>query len=291
MNLISILITLAIEHYYSAVQSMRRYDWFHNYSAALYTKLEGQGWRNGPFGVVLIIGSVLIAIWLVSAMLAGVAGIFSFLFATVVLIYTMGPMDLVQQVEDFSDAVHNKNEEEIRDTAQQIIGCELSDLSALSFNEIGRMVQQCILTEAITRVFGVILWFLLLGPIGAALIRMASELKIYRASLGDGFSKSINDLLEILNWLPVRLTVISFSLAGSFTDTVGRWTSLSDFWKDKNETLLIDSAMGAIQNEPSDEEEENDSLEAIQQTLALLKRTLVVWLAIIAILTLTGWVL
>ena len=39
------------------------------------------------------------------------------------------------------------------------------------------------------------------------------------------------------------------------------------------------------------DEEENDSLEAIQQTLALLKRTLVVWLAIIAILTLTGWVL
>ena len=288
MNLISILVTLAIEHYYSAVQSMRRYDWFHSYASALYAKLEGQDWRNGPLGVVLIITIILFAIWLISAMLASVAGSLSFLFATAVLIYTMGPTDLAQQADDFHDAVNNKNEEAIRIAAQQIIGCEASDLSTLSFTEIGRMVQHSILTESITRVFAVILWFLLLGPIGAALLRMASELDKYRASMGDGFIKSVEDLLEILNWLPVRLAVISFALAGSFTDTVSRWTSLSDFWKDKNETLLTDSAMGAMQNEPVDDEEENDCLEAIQQTISLIKRTLIVWLAVIAILTLTG---
>lgn len=290
MNLISILITLAIEHYYSAVRTMRRYDWFHNYAAALYVKLEGQDWRNGPLGIILIIGLVLFAIWLVSAMLAGVAGFFSFLFATAVLIYTLGPSDLGQQVEDFTDAVHDKNEEAIRDAAQQITDCESPDLTNVPVNEIAQRVQHAILTEAITRVFGVILWFLLLGPVGAALLRMTCELKKCESSMGDGFVRSINDLLEILNWLPVRLAVISFALAGSFTDTVSRWTSLADFWKDNNDTLLVDSAMGAIQNEPSDDEEENDRIEAIHQTLALVKRTLVVWLAVVAILTLAGWV-
>jgi membrane protein required for beta-lactamase induction len=290
MNLISILITLAIEHYYSAVQSLRRYNWFRNYSSALYAKLAGQEWRNGPFGILLIIGSILFAVWLISAMLASVAVFLAFLFATCVLIYTLGPVDLSQQVKDYSEAVHNKDEDAIRDIARQILGCSRSKLSTLSPNEIGQMVQRAVLNESITRIFGIILWFMVLGPLGAALLRMACELKKYHSLMGDGFEKSINDLVEILNWLPVRLTVIGFALAGSFTDTVSRWTSLTDFWKDDNETLLIDSAMGAIQNEPIDDDEENDCLEAIHRTLALAKRTLVVWIAVIAILTLTGWV-
>jgi len=290
MNLISILITLAIEHYYSAVQSMRRYNWFRNYSSALYGKLEGQAWRNGPFGILLIVGSVLLAVWLISTLLASVAVFFAFLFATGVLIYTLGPVDLSQQVKEYTVAVHNKDEEAIRDIARQILSCSRSELTAPTLNEIGQMVQRAVLTEAISRVFSIILWFMLLGPLGAALLRMACELKKYHSLMGDGFAKSIDDLVEILNWLPVRLTVLGFALAGSFTDTVSRWTSLADFWKDNNETLLIESAMGAIQNEPTDEDEENACLEAIHRTLALTKRTLVVWIAIIAILTLTGWV-
>lgn len=290
MNLISILITLAIEHYYSAVQSMRRYNWFRSYSSALYNKLAGLEWRNGPFGILLIIGSVLFGIWLISSILASVTVFFAFLFATCVLIYTMGPVDLSQQVKDYSEAVHNNDDEAIRDIARQILGCNRSKLSTLTLNEIGQLVQRGVLNESITRVFGIILWFMLLGPLGAALLRMACELKKYHSLMGDGFEKSINDLVEILNWLPVRLTVLGFALAGSFTDTVSRWSSLTDFWKDDNETLLIDSAMGAIQNEPIDNDEKNDCLDAIHRTLALAKRTLVVWVTVIAILTLTGWV-
>ncbi len=285
MNLISILIALGVEAFYRPVQELRRFNWFYRYSDSLYKRLEGQSWRDGPVGVILVVGSVVFGVWLFDAMLGGVAAVFSFLFGLAVLIYTMGPRDLAEEVKEFSDAIERGDYEAGEIIATRIVGYDISG----SPIEATRHVMEGILVQANVRLFGILLWFMLLGPVGAVLFRLSCELKNHLAAAESGYASAVRDLYRIMVWLPARLVVVGFALAGSFVDTVSLWKSFTEIWRTDSDTLLIESGIGAISHEPHDEEGSPD-LEGVNQTMALVKRTLLVWLAALALLTLTGWV-
>jgi membrane protein required for beta-lactamase induction len=287
MNLISILIALAVETFYRPIQEWRQYNWFFRYSDFVYKRLDGQGWRDGPLGIILVVGSVVFGVWLVDAMLDGVAAFFSFLFGIVVLIYTLGPRDLEEEVEEFQAAVTRGDYEAGEIYATRIVGYDISG----SPTEAIRHVKEGLVIEANSRLFGILLWFMILGPVGAALFRLSCELKKHTSQIENGYSTAANDLYRIMIWLPARLVVLGFALAGSFVDTVSMWKSFNDIWRIDSEALLIESSLGAISHEPhSEEDEETPDLEGVAQTMALIKRTLLVWLAALALLTLTGWV-
>ena len=287
MNLISILIALAVGTFYRPIQEWRRYNWFFRYSDILYNRLDGQGWRDGPLGVILVVGSVVFGVWLVDAMLDGVAAFFSFLFGIAVLIYTLGPRDLEQEVEEFNTAIERGDYEAGEIYATRILGYEISG----SPTEATRRVKEGVLVEANARLFGILLWFMLLGPVGAALFRLSCELKNHTTPMESGYATVARDLYRIMIWLPARFVVFGFALAGSFVDTVSMWKSFADLWRVDSEALLIESGLGAISHEPHSEEEEGTpDVEGVVQIMALIKRTLLVWLAALALLTLTGWV-
>lgn len=285
MNLISILIALAVEAFYRPIQELRRFNWFYRYSDTLYKRLQGQRWRDGPLGVILVVGSVVFGVWLLDAMLAGVAAVFSFLFGLAVLIYTLGPRDLAEEVKEFSEAVERGDYEAGEIIATRIVGYDISG----SPIEATRHVMEGIPVQANVRLFGILLWFMLLGPVGAALFRLSCELKNYSTDNESGYAAAARDLYHIMSWLPAHLVVVGFALAGSFVDTVSLWKSYTEIWKTDSEELLIESGIGAISHEPHDEEGTPD-LEGVHQIMALVKRTLLVWLAALALLTLTGWV-
>ena len=285
MNLISILIALAVEAFYRPIQELRRFNWFYRFSDTLYKRLQGQGWRDGPLGIILVVGSVVFGVWLLNAMLAGVATVFSFLFGLAVLIYTMGPRDLAEEVKEFSGAIERGDYEAGEIYATQIVGYDISGSPV----ETTRHVMEGISVQANVRLFGILFWFMLLGPVGAALFRLSCELKNYSADSESGYAAAARDLYRIMSWLPARLVVVGFALAGSFMDTVSLWKSFTEIWQTDSDTLLIESGVGAISHEPHDEEGTPD-LEGVSQIMALVKRTLLVWLAALALLTLTGWV-
>ena len=285
MNLISILIALAVETFYRPIQELRRFNWFYRYSDTLYKRLEGQSWRDGPVGIILVVGSLVFGVWLLDAILAGVAAAFSFLFGLAVLIYTLGPRDLAEEVKEFSDAVERGDYEAGEIIATRIVGYDISG----SPIEATRHVMEGILVQANVRLFGILLWFMLLGPVGAVLFRLSCELKNYSTDNESGYAAAARDLYRIMIWLPTHLVVLGFALAGSFVDTVSLWKSYTEIWKTDSEALLIESGIGAISHEPHDEEGTPD-LEGVHQIMALVKRTLLVWLAALALLTLTGWV-
>jgi membrane protein required for beta-lactamase induction len=287
MNLISILIALAVETFYRPIQEWRSYNWFFRYNDFLDKRLQSQGWRDGPLGIILVVGSVVFGVWLVDLMLDGVAAFFSFLFGIVVLIYTMGPRDLAEEVEEFNAAVERGDYEAGEIYATRILGYEISG----SPTEATRRVKEGLVVEANSRLFGILLWFMLLGPVGATLFRLSCELKKHTSQTETGYAAAAHDLYRIMIWLPARLVVLGFALAGSFVDTVSMWKSVADIWRIDSEALLIESGLGAISHEPHTEEEQGaPDLEGVAQIMALIKRTLLVWLAALALLTLTGWV-
>lgn len=286
MNLISILIALAVETLYRPVSSYRRYDWLMDLASRLYQSLSAQPWRDTPAGVILMVALPCLAVWLISAMLAGVTSLFGFLFGLLVLIYCIGPRDLLDDVQRFAGAVQADDTETARALAGEILGQETEgDEEALAI-----AVRDAIPLAANIRVLGILFWFMIMGPVGAVLFRYACLLR-HESGWSDGFARALERLQEILLWPSARLSVIGFALVGSFVDTISNWQSAADFWQRDSEELLRLSGLGAIRHELDEGVEEGAAVEAVHSMLALMKRTLIIWLVILALLTLTGQVL
>lgn len=286
MNLISILIALLVEALYKPVSDYRRYDWLLDVSTKMYRKLSDQSWCDGPIGLILMVVLPCFAVWLIGAMLAGVTSGFSFIFGLVVLIYCIGPKDLLAEVKKFTEALQADDADAARHYASKILEKEVTgDMISLA-----EQVKGSIPLIANIRVLGILFWFMLIGPVGAILFRYVCLLR-NQCRWNSGFSDTLERLYEVMIWPSARLSVTGFALTGSFVDTFSLWQSWSDFWQCSSEELLQVSGIGAVRHELDEPPEEGQpDVEGVQNILALMRRTLIVWLAILALLTLTGLV-
>jgi len=144
-------------------------------------------------------------------------------------------------------------------------------------------VTRAILHEPNDRFFSVIFWFVVLGPLGALMYRLTSH--TMRTSENTTLGNAAAQLQAILAWAPAHLTAAGYAFTGNYE------AAKQEFYaKTKQDTLtecnyltLITAGQGAIKDcAPGDE------TACIGSARALVLRTLIVWLSVIASLTLTG---
>ncbi len=295
MSLISILIALVIETYdQQVVARWRKYDWYNRYHDWIQARLAGMAMFDGPLGLVLNLFIILFLVWMIDAALGGLFMLFSFAFGIAVLLYCLGPQDLDSQVHRYIDAVKRGDTEAANFYASEIYGQPIE----ASPDQVQLLTKHAILIEINVRIISVLFWFTLLGPVGAMLFRLTQILKSRTLNESSEFAQAVINLHKILIWVPARICVLSFALAGNFVDTFSRWKSMAEFLEQDSEELLIESGMGALQqddapaptDEGADENQGDDSLaQDVEDALALAKRTLIVFIAILAIFTIAGW--
>jgi membrane protein required for beta-lactamase induction len=109
------------------------------------------------------------------------------------------------------------------------------------------------------------------------------------------FAQTAKRLYQIVYWIPARLTVIGYALAGNFVDTMSYWESPADLWQRDSRELLTVSGVGSLRQDmryTADKwVEEQDLTVGVSHALALIKRTVIVWVVVLALLTLAGWLL
>ncbi len=145
-------------------------------------------------------------------------------------------------------------------------------------------VMRAVLHESNDRFFAVIFWFVVLGPLGALLYRLTSH--TMRNSGSATLAAAARQLQAILAWAPAHLVAMGYALTGNYEGAKQQFTSKSkqDDLYECNYHTLITAGQGALKDcAPGDE------TACIRSARALVLRTLVVWLAFIAILTLMGW--
>ena len=290
MSLISILISLVVESYWDQIDKLRRYSWFDTYSQWMMEKLEGQPLYDSPVGVVLVLAPLVLAVWLVDAMLGGVLSLFSFLFGIVVLLFCLGPRTLSRDVHNYLDAAEAGDQELAREYAVHILGRPADEQP----KQLADCVKKAILVQANDRIIAVMFWFAILGPVGAVMFRAGSLLKDESVMVSDKFSQSVNDLFWVMNWIPTRLSIVGYALAGNFIDTLSYWRSLNDFWTRDSHELLIASGTGALRQDIREDREHQDEkifIHGAAHALSLVKRTIIVFITLLALLTLAGWLI
>ncbi|MEJ2509319.1 MAG: regulatory signaling modulator protein AmpE [Gammaproteobacteria bacterium] len=288
MSLIVILLSLGIERFLGSVEDYRRFEWFEAYADWVYARMDGMSLRDGPVGVIAIMVPVILVVWAINELAYGLTPVFAFLFAIGVVLYAIGPKDLYRDAEGYLDAMERGDQEGGAWYAAEMLERDVTGTPA----EVAQTMTNAVLVKSTERLLGVLFWFVLAGPVGAILYRLACVARAHTAGQDSGLARSMDDLYMILLWPVARLTMLSYAVSGSFVEAFNHWRSVSELWQWDSEELLVSSGRGALRLEPrpeAPEAEQEADIDSVRDALGLVRRTVIVWLTVLALLTLTGW--
>jgi len=149
--------------------------------------------------------------------------------------------------------------------------------------------------QANNRLFGVMFWFALLGPVGALAFRLTDLMRregLARAAEpgGEARAELCQRLHGVLAFLPARLVALSYGVAGSFEESFSGWRRYlageTGHFFDANDRLLVHAGIGAL---GSRWDGTPDDSERARAAFALTEAAFYVWLAGFALLTLISW--
>lgn len=170
-------------------------------------------------------------------------------------------------------------------------------------NEIARVSIELALVGSHRHVFGPIALFILLGPAGAVLYRLSAILAERWEKPGDPAFGAFGDFAQrvffLLDWVPARLTAVSFAIVGNFEDALYCWRTQAETWAAQAYGIILASGGGALGVRLGDALREPGSVEFrpelglgeaadvdyMQSAVGLIWRALVLWIFLIFIVT------
>ena len=273
MNLIALLIGLVIERLATQLFHLRRLRWLDRIIDAGFGRAERL--PNWPAIVPIIVLALLLGlpVYIATFVLGAgfilgdtLAGFPYMLLAIVVLFFSLGPQDIGEDVDEYCRALEEGEEDRIQQTAKAIVE---SDVPTDELERIHK-VEEAVCVQANNRLFAVVFWFVLLGPLGAWTYR-------------------VTDLIR----RRARLTAIGYAAAGHFDAAIGAWrapteqkdASLSEY----NENLLARVGVAALALADADDEDLTQrGVRGATAANKLVFRLLLIWAVVIAAMTLYG---
>ena len=166
--------------------------------------------------------------------------------------------------------------------------------------EVARLSIEEALAASHQHVFAVLFWFMVLpGPSGAILYRLAGFLARRWSGQGN-FGLFSRRVYEAMEWPAVRLTAIAFAVVGDFEDAIYCWRTQAANWADPKLGIVLAAGAGAmgvrlgmplaqadgtVEARPDLGVGENADVPFLDSTVGLLWRSLVVWVFLLALLT------
>lgn len=134
----------------------------------------------------------------------------------------------------------------------------------------------------LTRLFGVLFWFALLGVFGALAYALTHLLAERWRSEAD-FHAAIAEVVPVLDWLPARLMALSFAMVGNFEQAMTAWRSRVGEDDLYNEGVVRAAGLGALGLD-----QETPGPEYVSGVASLLNRSVLLWLGLLGLLWLGG---
>ena len=182
--------------------------------------------------------------------------VLALVFDVTVLYLTLGFRQFSHYFTDIRDALERGDEYEARRLLAQ---WRHLDASELPRTELMRHVIEHALLAAHRHVFGVFFWFVLLstvglGPLGAVLYRMAEFASRYWTYPSKALGVPANERLmrvsqrmfALMDHVPARLTAFGFAVVGNFEEAINNWRRDSVLWRHLNEGVILAAAAGAV---------------------------------------------
>lgn len=164
----------------------------------------------------------------------------------VLLYFSLGARSLTEHAA----AIAGPLREGRLDEARQRVGWIVSrDTSALDAAGVATAGVESVLENGNDAIFGALFWFALLGGPGALLFRLANTLDAmwgYRNERYNLFGRPAARLDDVLNWLPARLTALSYALLGQTRQALACWRTQAPSWDSPNAGPVMAAGAGSL---------------------------------------------
>jgi adenosylcobinamide-phosphate synthase len=316
MTFLSIFCALLIEQ----VKPLRADNPVYSAIRALATRMEG--WFNagqeshGRMAWIVMMLVLLVPTALVYWFLAWI-GPFAALAWNIAIVYmTLGFRRYSHYFTSIQMALNSGDEA----TARALLGeWTKQDTTAMELTEVSRIAVEQALVTTHRNVFGVFFWFLMpIGPAGAVLYRVAEHLTVAwndpEHLKSETFGRFASKAFYWIDWIPARLTATAFAIVGNFEDAIYAWRNFAHRWADEAIGIIVSAGGGAMGLRlgtsaqvaaavvPADASiidsfalegdtppGEEVTPRALQSTVGLVWRALLLWMLLLLLLSLAVW--
>lgn len=281
------------------------------YARYLQQQFDAGEYRQGVTAWVVAVAPLTLAVFALEWVLSEMNDVAAWLFSVGVLYLAVG----FRQFSNYFNKINVLLSVEEVPAAREHLRewCE-RDCSAFDANTIARVAIEQGLVSSHRYVFAPVAWFLVFGAAGALLYRMALALQSawHTRAAPDGgtsseFARFALRAFDVIDWLPARVTAISFGIAGNFQDAMECWRNQAAAWADRAQGILLASGAGALGVKlggPLDESGasgpptfrpvlgtgDDADTDYLTSAVGLVWRTMVMWMLLILVVTVAHWI-
>lgn len=223
------------------------------------------------------------------------------IFDIVVVYFAIGARSLAEHARTVYQALQQQDTAQARKKVAMLVS---RDTDELQTHEMAKATIESVLENGNDAVFGVLFWYLLLGVPGVVLYRLANTLDAmwgYRNQRYLYFGWAAARLDDILNWIPARLTALTYTLLGDTPLAWRCWHRQASSWYSPNGGPVMAAGAGALSIElggsasyhgeakyrPSLGAGRPASAEDIERAIGLVRHSLWLWVLLALV---GGWI-
>lgn len=199
---------------------------------------NGQQIARGFIAVMIL----LVPISMASYFIADIDG-FGVVFPILVLTLCIGHKSLHDHAMPIANALENDDIEQARLYTSHIVSRDPATL------HIPRAAIESVLENGADSVFSALFWFLIGGVPAVIFYRLSNTLDAmwgYRNERYLYFGRFAARLDDVLNYIPARLTALSYALVGNAKTALQSWRQQAAHWDSPNAGPVISSGAGAL---------------------------------------------
>ena len=192
---------------------------------------------------LLILPIVALLYWLEAQVLSTQS---DFILGVVCLTFAIGAKSLIQHARAVADALKKPDLILARKKIAMIVSRDTSNSDEKAIN-IATI--ESVLENGSDAIFAAIFWFVVLGAPGVVLYRLANTLDAmwgYRTERFNSFGWAAARIDDGLNWLPARLTALSYALMGNIRSALVCWLKQAKHWHGINPGVVMATGAGAL---------------------------------------------
>ncbi len=221
-------------------------------------------------------------------------------FGVLVLYLAIGGRSLAQHAMQVRDALRENNTAKARAMVGRLVS---RDTRSLNETQISNATVESVLENGCDAVFAALFWFVIAGAPGVIFYRLANTLDAmwgYRNDRYRHFGWAAARLDDVLNFIPARLTALTYAVLGEFQKAIRCWRHQAYSWKSPNAGPVMAAGAGALslqlggaatyhgelQQRPPLGLDKLPQASDIQRAVRLVNRGMLLWLLVIVI---GGW--
>jgi adenosylcobinamide-phosphate synthase len=189
--------------------------------------------------------ALLAPLTVLAAMLQQLA-IFGALFSVVLLYFAIASRSLSEHAERVAQAFACNDLCAARTAVGMIVS---RDTSRLDDEGVSRATVESVLENGNDAIFGALFWFVVAGAPGVLLYRLSNTLDAmwgYRNERYNHFGWAAARLDDVLNFIPARLTALSYALVGHTRSALRCWQQQAQAWDSPNAGPVMAAGAGAL---------------------------------------------